>query len=146
MKYIFDLDGTIALMDHRRHILETDDPKKWDMFFDACVNDVPNIPVIFVMQELYRAGHKIAIWSGRSDRVKKQTVEWLKDRNIRYHELKMRRDGDYTPDDTLKMNWYISLDLEQKEHVAAVFDDRDKVVAMWRRIGVPCFQVAEGDF
>jgi hypothetical protein len=28
----------------------------------------------------------------------------------------------------------------------AVFDDRDKVVAMWRRNGVACFQVAEGNF
>jgi len=53
MIYIFDLDGTIALIDHRRHLLETDeDPDKWDKFFDACVDDVPNIPVIFVMQEL----------------------------------------------------------------------------------------------
>ena len=26
------------------------------------------------------------------------------------------------------------------------FDDRDRVVAMWREEGVPCFQVAPGDF
>jgi len=143
--YIFDLDGTIALIEHRRPILDSDDPKKWNKFFDACVDDTANMPVVLIMADLYSLGHRIEIWSGRSDRVKKQTVQWLKRYNIPFHHLKMRKEGDYTPDDTLKMNWYISYDLDEKP-VAAVFDDRDKVVAMWRRIGVPCFQVADGDF
>ena len=28
----------------------------------------------------------------------------------------------------------------------AVYDDRNKVVAMWREEGIQCFQVALGDF
>jgi len=27
-----------------------------------------------------------------------------------------------------------------------VFDDRDQVVEMWRANGIPCFQVAPGNF
>jgi len=53
----------------------------------------------------------------------------------------MRRKTDYTPDDTLKMYWYVDLPLEQKENVAAAFEDRAAVVGMWRRLGVACFQV-----
>ncbi|WP_457852111.1 phosphatase domain-containing protein [Mycolicibacterium conceptionense] len=30
--------------------------------------------------------------------------------------------------------------------VAGIFDDRNRVVDMWRRLGLACFQVAEGDF
>lgn len=33
-----------------------------------------------------------------------------------------------------------------RERIAMVFDDRDKVVAMWRRQGLTCLQVAPGDF
>ena len=34
----------------------------------------------------------------------------------------------------------------ERNRLTAVFDDRDKVVQMWRENGVPCFQVAKGDF
>ncbi len=30
--------------------------------------------------------------------------------------------------------------------VVAVFDDRDRLVKMWRSVGVVCLQVADGDF
>ena len=33
-----------------------------------------------------------------------------------------------------------------RERVLCAYDDRDKVVAAWRAAGVPCFQVAPGDF
>ena len=58
----------------------------------------------------------------------------------------MRREGDYTPDDELKASWYGDLNLVDRERLVGVFDDRDKVVAMWRSKGVACFQVAPGDF
>lgn len=31
--YIFDLDGTLALNEHRRHMLESDDREKWRRIF-----------------------------------------------------------------------------------------------------------------
>jgi hypothetical protein len=47
----------------------------------------------------------------------------------------------------LKRNWYDNvLTAGERRRLVAVFDDRDKVVAMWRSMGVPCFQVAPGDF
>ena len=58
----------------------------------------------------------------------------------------MRRAGDFTPDEVLKRKWYEELGSHDKARLVAVFDDRDKVVAMWRSIGVACFQVAPGKF
>ena len=76
--YIFDLDGTLALTEHRQHILDNkDDPQRWQRFFAACVNDQPNEPVIRTLNTLRAAGAECWIWSGRSDEVKAQTVEWL---------------------------------------------------------------------
>ena len=42
--YIFDLDGTIADISHRRHIIESDtrDSGKWRRFYSACDRDAPN--------------------------------------------------------------------------------------------------------
>jgi hypothetical protein len=35
---------------------------------------------------------------------------------------------------------------EAEARLVAVFEDRDRMVKMWRAAGVPCFQVAEGEF
>lgn len=144
--YIFDLDGTLALTEHRQHLVRNGN-QDWDAFFEACDQDKPNISVIKTLQMLSKHAD-IWVWSGRSDAVKNKTVNWLRDNEILPHiqRIKMRGNGDHTPDDELKLSWFNDLFFEDQKRVVAVFDDRAKVVKMWRAIGVPCFQVAEGDF
>lgn len=173
--YIFDLDGTLALIEHRRHLVERcancDDkgvtesgatcfvcggaprPPDWPAFFAACVDDLPNWPVIATMMGLIRSGAEVQIWSGRSAVVMNETLAWLHkhvfgDGSVDPEEvgLTMRREGDHTPDEQLKASWYDGLSEYDRKRLVAVFDDRDKVVAMWRSKGVACFQVAPGSF
>ena len=156
--YIFDLDGTLALIDHRRHFVEGPN-KDWRAFFAACVDDRPNLPVIRTLQTLRRGGAECWIWSGRSDEVQAETEEWLyrhgclKSSMFLHWEpfrpseaFRMRAAGDFTPDDQLKAKWLSEIEPPEFNRLTAVFDDRDKVVAMWRAAGVSCFQVATGDF
>lgn len=58
----------------------------------------------------------------------------------------MRPAGDTTPDHELKQSWLLSLPNEDRERLMCAFDDRQRVVDMWRRNGVLCCQVAPGDF
>ncbi len=58
----------------------------------------------------------------------------------------MRKSGDYTPDDKLKYGWLADLEPPERNRVTAVFDDRDRMVKMWRDAGITCLQVAPGDF
>lgn len=149
--YIFDLDGTLALIEHRKHMLDSDDRQKWRRFYAACDQDSPNWPVIDTMKRLALVAD-IWIFSGRSDEVRDKTVAWLAEHTpFMTHELQgpmlqMRREGDYTADDVLKGSWYAWMLNEDKQRLVAVFDDRDRVVKMWRDFGVPCFQVAAGEF
>ena len=144
--YIFDLDGTLALNGHREYLVQGEH-KNWQAFFRACVDDAPNYPVIKTFHLLQRLGSiDIVVWSGRSDEVEKETRDWLDDNEIFPDSLLMRRAGDFTPDEVLKRKWYEELGSHDKARLVAVFDDRDKVVAMWRSIGVACFQVAPGKF
>ena len=139
---ISDLDGTIALIDHRRPLVEGKQ-KDWQAFYAGCVNDEPNLPVIETLRALKATGHDIIIFSGRSDEVKQQTIEWLAKFDVPYDNLFMRREGDFTADEKLKRQWLYSLDRQQ---ILCVFDDRQKVVNMWREMEIVCFQVAPGDF
>jgi hypothetical protein len=50
------------------------------------------------------------------------------------------------PDDQLKESWLKAMSPEDRARLVMTFDDRDRVVAMWRRNGVVCAQVAPGDF
>ena len=153
---IFDLDGTLALIDERRKVSEKENGKlDWDKFFDPenIKLDEPNLPVIMMAQALKAFGYKIAILSGRSKATKDKTKDWLKQYDVPYDILKMRPTSHpwkYMDDRKLKLTWFDDLwanDENKSEHeVVAVFDDRQKVVDMWREIGLTCMQVAPGDW
>lgn len=152
--YIFDIDGTICNIEHRLYFLENKtDPERWKKFYRACKNDAPNLPVITTL-ELLRQHADIWFFSGRSEEVRYETCLWLHvnttfkmDQLASNPEwLTMRRERDYTEDDVLKQSWLDNLLTCDRERLVAVFDDRKRVVDMWRANGVPCFQVANGEF
>lgn len=150
--YIFDLDGTLADIEHRKHMLEEkDDPNRWRRFYAACDKDSPCAAVISTMNCLRFAGNEVWIFSGRSNEVRAKTVDWLCEHTaFMRHELDvaltMRDEGDYTADDELKRQWLENMLVDDRRRLVAVFDDRNRVVEMWRANGVPCFQVAPGEF
>lgn len=152
---IADLDGTIALIEHRRHWLDKDQhtelstDDRWRNFFADCANDQPNEPVIETLRALEGNSYHIIIFSGRSNEVRTETEAWLSE-HFRtngggpiHDEIKMRNAGDFTPDEELKLQWLGDYD---KSEILCVFDDRRKVVDMWRAQGLTVFQVAPGEF
>lgn len=150
--YIVDLDGTLSLTHKRQHLIEGKRTSAaWDAFYDACDTDEPNTAVISVIEKLHLANIDIWIFSGRRAEVRQKTIDWLVEhtsfqREDMDHILTMRDIGDSTEDAVLKKSWYDRLLDYDKARLVAVFDDRTRVVNMWRSLGVPCFQVAPGDF
>ena len=163
---IFDLDGTLANIDSRRDIsMKPNGKLDWDVF--AAPNsilalDEPNAPVIKMAQMFKADGFKIVIFSGRNDRGFDATVQWLNDFKVPFDLLVMRpdkfkdkswpiADGNpatpdmrFMPDEILKkvmLDTFVDIN-----DVFLVVDDRDKVVKMWRDLGLNTFQVAPGDF
>ena len=157
MRYIFDLDGTLADCSHRLHYLESR-PKDWTRFFEACEADKPIWPMLNTLRILADNSieNKVEIWSGRNESVRQETLRWLMKvacisvgRNL-FHtirKLRMRPEHDYRQDYVLKREW-----LEQEriacpnDPIDVVFEDRERVAAMWRSEGIMCCQVAEGNF
>ena len=148
---IFDLDGTLALIDERREIsMNVNGKMNWDIFFDPenIQLDKPNWPVILMAQTLKKAGHSVVIFSGRSKATKDATRTWLNNHKIPFDVLKMRpTDGGlkWMKDDLLKKKWLTDL-FPDVDKILCVFDDRQKVVDMWRDNNITCFQVADGNF
>lgn len=164
---IFDLDGTLALCDHRRHHV-TGDFKNWDAFFAECDKDTVNEPIARLFR-FYRASplHRVWILSGRSGSAdtERATRYWLAyndlDPDYRGHDefytpmavgqrpsdlcFHMRQHGDKRSDVEVKREMVQRLGLTP-ENTEIVFDDRNCMVAAWRLWGFQCCQVAEGEF
>jgi len=157
--YIFDIDGTLADLSHRLHFIK-DGKKDWDSFKHFCFADKPIVHMVDLARTLYWAGrqserHKdyghdqdysIVLMSGRNECQRAMTEEWLRDvACLPYDKLYMRADLDYRSDDIIKSELLQELRIDRYVPIMA-FDDRDRVVKMWRTHGVPCAQVAPGDF
>lgn len=146
---ICDLDGTLANCEHRVHHVR-DKPKNWDMFYAGIRKDEINMPVLFVLDALLNrepVHFSLIFCSGRPERCREDTEWWLREfcgfgRND--YTLLMRKDGDRREDYIVKQE--ILDEHIDKERVLFVLDDRQQVVDMWRRNGLTCFQVAEGNF
>ena len=145
--FIMDLDGTLADGDHRLHHIKKE-PKDWKTYFSECGGDAPIGHMVDVFHSL-AAEHYIFICSGRSDEVRDITMAWLRahvtspGRN--FEDVLMRKAGDHRPDDVIKIEMLAEIRRRGFEPLMA-FDDRFRVVEAWRRAGIPCAQVAPGDF
>jgi phosphoglycolate phosphatase-like HAD superfamily hydrolase len=145
---IFDLDGTLAIIDKRRALAAKPNGKiNWGTFFapENIKLDEPNFPVIESFKAMKAAGFIVGIFSGRDEISRQETMNWLAKHNIDPMFLRMRPNGSFTPDDVLKKAWLDEI-IANGNEVMCVFDDRDKVVKMWRENGIACFQVAPGNF
>ena len=146
---IFDLDGTLADISVRRKLAtKPNDKMDWDIFLDPdnIKLDVPNDPVVKMAQFFAEGGFNIVIFSGRSDKTIHTTRSWLTRNSIPFHKLVMRDSvtSHFVPDDILKKDMLDKhLDIDD---VFFVVDDRQKVVDMWRSLGLKVFQVDEGNF
>lgn len=145
--WVFDVDGTLANNDHRAHHLAKQ-PKDWDSFFDACHLDPPHEHIVNLARALLRTG-VVLFLTGRREQDRKKTSRWLHQQGLwRSHKpsyIYMRPDGDHRPDHVVKLELLAKLRADGYEPIM-IFEDRTSVVAAWRAAGVPCAQVAEGNF
>ena len=135
---IFDIDGTLADPKDRLHFLEK---KDWNSFYDACLDDAPIHHVIYLLQEL-KKNHRIIILTGRPERIKDKTLQWLKANNISFDEIYFRKNGDYRPDYEIKEEMLKTLNCS----IWFAVDDRKQVVDMFRKNNILCLQCKDGDY
>lgn len=151
--YVIDIDGTIADLTHRLPLIQKH-PKDWDTFFARVSLD---LPVDHMRQLLYhldmgqfpampehRAGFVYV--SGRREQCRTDTISWLEKHAFpKPAALYMRANGDFRDDSIVKGELLDQLLGDGFAPILA-FDDRSRVVEMWRSRGIPCAQVREGDF
>lgn len=138
---IVDIDGTLAHMSGRS-------PYDYSKVHEDVVDEN-------VREIIWRYRHPsnddfvkdtyVIVVSGREDDCKDVTQKWLNDTSIPHDELHMRKSGDKRSDTIVKQEIFDEW-IRNRYNVRFVLDDRDRVVKMWRELGLKVLQVAEGDF
>ena len=145
-KVIFDVDGTLMDIEHRRHFV-SGAMNDWKSFLDPKVmkGDSPKWEVVNTAVALHNSGVEIVVVSARNERHREVTEAQLSAAGVKFQHLFLRPDDDFRSDVEFKSEVFDQL-VKADWTPDLVFDDRNSVVAMWRAKGVPCFQVADGDF
>lgn len=137
--WIFDIDGTIADLTHRRHYVRTK-PKNWAAFNAGIMADTPIMPVVNLLKSIKSSGLSIVLCSGREGTMKDKTIDWLSNHSIPWDGFYIRGIKDYRNDDIIKSELLDQI-LEDGWNPIAVVDDRPRVVRMWRSRGLYVFDV-----
>jgi predicted kinase len=132
---IVDIDGTLAHMNGR-------DPYDGTLVHTDTFDSTIGMIATLWAEELDTA---VIVLSGRDEKYREVTVNWLGDNNFDFDVLYMRPEGD-TRNDAVVKDELFEKHIAGKYNVDFVLDDRNRVVEMWRAKGLRVLQVAEGDF
>lgn len=132
-------------IEHENVILDID--LLWKDFFSEGINDEPLIEMINLCNFYYDEGFEIKFRTGASELYRDDTLKYFKNYNVKFHDLKMRKQNVRIPDYNLKPSW-IKYDLA--ENIFAIYDDREPVNENYRKKGVsavftidPSFNIKE---
>ncbi|HEU4543863.1 MAG TPA: hypothetical protein VFR23_22200 [Jiangellaceae bacterium] len=128
---VVDLDGVVADVRHRLHHLEAD-RKEWDAFFAGIRDDPVHPEGLAVANELARE-HELVYLSGRPERTRADTEEWLDRHGAPAGTVLLRRDGDRRPARITKVG--ILHRLARERPVAVLVDDDPAVCRAARKAG-----------
>jgi len=142
---VFDLDGTICNVDHRRHWVASK-PKNWAAWNAGIPLDTVNEDIVWMLNSFMDAGDtRIILASGRGNEHRAVTEKWLSDNHVYYDSLYMRAEKDNRKDSEVKGELLHDITRDWGWPWLWI-DDRQQVVDTIRNMGVRVLQVAPGDF
>ena len=116
---VFDIDGVLADVGHRVHFLEQR-IQDWRSFFAEAVHDPPLVEGVALAQEAAKECELLYL-TGRPERCREDTLQWLKDNDLPPGDLHMRPDRDHRPARRLKPK--VLREVAVGRTVAIVVDD-----------------------
>ena len=141
----FDIDGTLANIEHRLDYVRSK-PKNWAAFDAGIPNDKVNEPVAEVLRQMAKTRNTIILASGRNERSRQATVDWLRNKGLNlYQKLYMRKADDFRADDIIKDEIIDEIVADYGKLPDMWFDDRPRVVRAVRKRGIFVFDVYQGE-
>ncbi len=131
---VFDVDGVLADVEHRRH--HVSGPRRdWAAFFAAAGDDALLARGAALVRHEQDAGRLVVYLSGRPERLRAMTLNWLHDNGLPPADLVLRPDADHSPAVTFKLDRL--REMASAFTIALLVDDDTQVVDAVRRQNPP---------
>lgn len=133
---LVDVDGTLALArsrspyDTSRYLTDELEQRLAQLVRDLTAAPEP---------------YQTIVVTGRFEDHREILEEWLERERVYPDEIYMRSSGDTRRDNIVKLELF-NANIRSRFNVIAAFDDRDRVVRLWRRLGLLTLQPNYGDF
>ena len=131
---VMDLDGCIANNDRR--IIHAPD---WDKVYEDMGYD-PLYPDMAYLWTRIQREVPIFIFTGRPEKMRKVTEDWLKYHQLEYAKIMMRPDKNIEPNSKLKAEWADWV-MEQGVSISMAYDDNPKAAWAYSNLLIPCHLV-----
>ncbi|MFJ7074106.1 hypothetical protein [Streptomyces sp. NPDC098781] len=128
---VFDLDNTLADTAHRQHFLERT-PRDWDGFFAAAPQDPPIEEGVALVRESAEEC-EIRYLTGRPERCRRDTLDWLAAHGLPEGRVHMRRNDDRRPARRTKLDTLHRL--ARTREIRVLVDDDELVCEDAERAG-----------
>ncbi|MER5218169.1 hypothetical protein ABT063_48680 [Streptomyces sp. NPDC002838] len=128
---VFDLDNTLAETAHRQRFLERK-PRDWDAFFAAAPQDPPIAEGIALARRIAEECEVVYL-TGRPERCRRDTLDWLSAQGLPEGRVYMRRDNDRRPARRTKLE--ILHRLARTREIRVLVDDDELVCEDAERAG-----------
>lgn len=133
---IVDVDGTLALNDSRS-------PYDTSRYHEDKLEHRLSELIMALNQSPRRV--QAIVLTGREQAHRGVLYDWFEKLGVHWDECYMRSDGDTRRDNVVKLELF-NHHVRHRFNVVTAFDDRDRVVRLWRRLGLLTCQVQWGDF
>jgi len=132
-----DIDGTVANNNHRQNLLK--EFKDWDKFFSQLKHDEPIEMVIEAVKQQVESNNLLIFLTGRPEKYREMTQDWLSEYFDEGFSLLMRKDGDLR--NKIEIKEEIFYESFERAQIKVCFENDCELIKLWKKLGLNVIDV-----
>jgi hypothetical protein len=138
MYVLLDLDHTVSNAFWRDSMIGVE---SWDKYHEASKDDKPFKNVVNLVNSLASVGYTIIGVTGRNEKFRQLTTNWLLKHKIDVDELLMRPDGNFEKNGVMKLQLVEERFKKNYKEIQFLLDDNETTILDFFNLGIPTLQV-----
>lgn len=138
MFYLVDLDHTLSNSFWRDHMIGN---VPWDDYHAQSIHDKPFPKAKALINALSKNGDQIIAVTGRTERHRGITIDWLISNEILVNDLLMRPDNIFLKNADMKV-WLVSTYFNNYfDNIAFLIEDNEDTILAFHKLGIATLQI-----
>jgi hypothetical protein len=138
MFILVDFDHTIANSFWRDSMIGT---VSWDEYHEQSKHDKPFWNIVQMINTLWYGGHTIIGITGRTEKHRKLTTNWLLKHDINIDEMLMRPDDVFLKNAEMKVKMVEDRFKKDFRNICCLIDDNEETILAFFNLGITTLQI-----